>query len=81
MRSEGHLGILRLEKVSHCCIRRLLATRRRREAYVLPSTFFSFLLGLCRQVAGPVGHLGYLVIEELVMRGPPAGGSSANNVR
>ena len=44
--------------------------------------FISFLLGLCRQVAGMVGHLGYLVIEELGMHGPPpAAGCRANNVR
>ena len=47
----------------------------------LPSTFFSFLLRLCRQVAGTVGHLGYLVVEELSMHGPLAGGCRASNVR
>ena len=31
-------------------------------------------------MAGMVVHLGYLVIEELGMHGPPAGGCRANNV-
>ena len=39
--------------------------------------FFISLLGLCRQVAGTVGDL---VIEELGVHGPPAGGYRANNV-
>ena len=46
-------------------------------AYVLAqylSYFFLFsLLGLCRQLAGMVEHLGYLVIEELGMHSPSAG--------
>ena len=38
---------------------------------------FLSLLGLCCQVAGMVG---YLVIEDLDMHGPPADGCHANNV-
>jgi len=52
-----------------------LATRQRQRLMFLTTTFlFLFLLGLYRQVAGTVGHLGYLVIEELGMHWPLAGG-------
>ena len=49
----------------------------------LPSTFFLFywVYAVCRQVAGAVGHMGYLVIEELGIHGPPACGCRASNVR
>ena len=42
----------------------------------LSSTFLFvyFFLGLCHKVAGLVVYLGYSVIGELGLHGPPAGG-------